>query len=507
MTANSPVWSINPRTGERVEDVGAETAPAALSAITDQAGQAAAQLQDFSRGARAQLLAAIADELDTDRSVLVEVADRETALGPDRLASELDRTLYQLRAFAEIVEQGRYLEAVVEHRRDDTPLGVTPDLRRLLVPVGPVAVFAASNFPFAFSVVGGDTAAALAAGCPVIVKAHPGHPATSRRTLVAAERAVTAVRAPVGTLALVFGFDAGCRLVESPAVRAVSFTGSAAGGRALFDIACARPDPIPFYGELAATNPIVVTPAAARRRAQEIARGLLDSVLLGHGQFCTKPGLVFVPASHDGDRLLDTLGTELRTRTVGPLLTSSIRDNFRATVDSLTSLPGVRTLRGRADGERGFSVVPTAITVDIADFSAELTAECFGPATVCVRYRGIDDLIDTLRSLPGSLAGAVHAEPGEDDHIAQRVLRCLRDNVGRLVFNGYPTGVAVNPAMTHGGPWPATTNSLHSSVGTTAIRRFLRPVTWQNVPDALLPTELRDGEQSVPRIIDGARQF
>lgn len=500
----SQVLSVDPRTGIVVEELGAETSHNELDEIAELALTAADALQGLERLERAKLLTTIAEQLDTDAEALIAIADRETALGRDRLSSELDRTVFQLRQLADAVVEGNYLEAIIEHPHH-TPLGRSPDLRRLLIPVGPVAVFAAGNFPFAFSVAGGDTAAALAAGCPVIVKAHPGHPATSRRVFERVSRAIRSTGSPSGTVGLVFGFETGRMLVEHPAVRAVSFTGSAAGGRALFDAANQRPDPIPFYGELAGANPIVVTPAAARERPETIAQGIIDSVLLGSGQFCTKPGLIFIPTTEGGDRLWQRVISGLRTRTVGPLLTRAIRDNFTSTVKSLSRLPGVSADQGQPAGGQGFGVVPTSLTVDFADFAHELVTECFGPAAVFVRYDDPQRLLGLLNTLPGSLAGAVHAEPGLDDALAAQLLDALRRSVGRLIYNGYPTGVAVNIAMTHGGPWPSTTNALHSSVGATAIRRFLRPVAWQNVPQNLLPDELRDDIAPVPRDVDGHR--
>lgn len=467
------------------ESTGSDVDYAAATAL-----HAADALLDMERATRARMLNGIAAELQQDREVLVDVADRETALGVQRLNSEFDRTIFQLRMFADVISDTDYLEPKVDEPHQ-TVLGETPDLRRLLVPLGPVLVFAASNFPFAFSVAGGDTAAALAAGCPVIVKTHPGHPATSKRTFDALSRALAAMDAPAGTVTAVYGLDAGRTLVEHPAVRAVSFTGSATGGRALFDAANGRADPIPFYGELAGANPVVITTAAARHRGESIARGLIDSVLLGAGQFCTKPGLIFVPNDEHGARLLDLMSADLRQRTPEPLLTEAIKSNFYSGLQSLTSLPKVTTVRGRGSVQGGFGVVPAMITVDAEHFDNRLATECFGPLTVCVRYQSTERLLALLGTLPGSLVGTLHAEPDDDAELAVLLVRRLSKAVGRLVFNGYPTGVTVNAAMTHGGPWPATTNSLHSSVGATAIRRFLRPITWQNMPPPLLPPELR----------------
>lgn len=496
----SDVTSIDARTGAATGPVRPATTPEQLDALLDTASRATAALETLGRRGRATMLRAGAAGLEAGRDQIVETADRETALGRPRIEAELTRTCFQLEHFAEVLEEGSYLEAAVDHP-GDTPMGPRPDLRRMLVPIGPVAVFGASNFPLAFSVPGGDTASALAAGNPVVAKVHSAHPATSQLVLDSLEPALRSAGAPAGVLALSYGRASGERLVQHPAIRAVGFTGSLGGGRALIRLIDQRPDPIPFYGELSGLNPVVVTPAAAAERAGDIAAGLVASVTLGGGQFCTKPGLVLVPDGADGDRLVAAMSTAV-TGAPGPvMLTDGIASSYVVGLAELSGLAGARVLaRGNGD-PAGRTVAPTLLEVPAGGLAPRAVEECFGPVTVVVRYAGADGLYRLLGDLPPSLTATVHAGAGEDAVASESVTR-LRPIAGRLVFDGYPTGVTVAWAQHHGGPWPST-NSLHSSVGASAVRRFLRPQAWQNAPAALLPPELRDGPVDVPRRVDG----
>jgi NADP-dependent aldehyde dehydrogenase len=336
----SAVPSVDPRTGA-VTDTGlAQTSAAELSEAAGQAAAAGPGLAQLGRDGRARMLREMAAALEEDREQLVSMADAETGLGGQRLGGELTRTCYQLAFMSEVIEDGAYLEATIEHPRP-SPMGPLPDLRRMLRPVGPVGVFGASNFPFAFSVAGGDTASALAAGCPVIIKAHEAHPATSVREAALLSAAAARVGAPPGTLALIHGRAAGVALVGQPAIQAIGFTGSLAAGRLLYDVACARPVPIPFYGELGALNAVVVTAAAAERRHQEIAAGLAASFTLSAGQFCTKPGLVLLPAGPGGARILDELTRLVTQAAAAPLLSARTADAFAAGSADRLSMPGV----------------------------------------------------------------------------------------------------------------------------------------------------------------------
>lgn len=461
------------------------TSPEELTRLTDAAAAAAPIWRTSSADDRARWLSAIADALDANADELVAIADRETRLGAVRLRGEVGRTTGQLRLFASVVREGSYLELTV----DDADAAATPprpELRRLLVGVGPVAVFSASNFPFAFSVCGGDTASAWAAGNPVIVKAHSGHPELSERTAAIAIEALAAAGAPHGSLALIQGREAGNALVQHPVIQAAGFTGSLSGGRALFDLASGRPDPIPFYGELGSVNPVVVTTGAATARGSELASGLVGSFTLGAGQFCTKPGVVFIPRDAGIEQLV---ADAVAGAAGGPLLTERITTAFPDGIRDLEADPSVEVLAHGAETPDGAR--PVVLTTDaaaVAERAETLLAEVFGPVTLLVRYNDQAELLRALRAVPGSLTATLHSEAGED---VAEVLELLQLRAGRVLFAGWPTGVAVTWSQQHGGPWPATT-SLHTSVGATAIRRFLRPVVFQDAPEALLPEPLRE---------------
>jgi NADP-dependent aldehyde dehydrogenase len=495
------VVSIDPRTGETVEVVAQETTAGEVDRLVAAALAAAPALDAMGRAGRAALLRGLADALEARREDVVAVADRETALGETRLNGELTRTCYQLRLFAEVVEEGSYLEATIDHA-GDTPMGPRPDLRRMLVPLGPVAVFGASNFPLAFSVPGGDTASALAAGCPVVVKAHGSHPATSQLVFDVLVEAAGKAGAPEGTFGIVHGLQAGADLVAHPAIRAVGFTGSVNGGRALLEIIERRPDPVPFYGELSSLNPLIVTPSAAGERGEVIGRELVGSFTLGGGQFCTKPGLAFVPAGTDGDRVVEAMADAVRATPAPVLLNEGIAASYGRISDGLAGAPGVQEVaRGEEPAGEGFRAVPRLLTTTAADLPHAVTEECFGPVSVVARYDGESELFAALGALPSSLTATVLRGAGETE-LPLSVSQELRTRAGRLVYDAYPTGVAVSWAQHHGGPWPST-NSQHTSVGTTAIRRFVRPVTWQGAPADVLPEELTDGYEGIPRRIDG----
>jgi NADP-dependent aldehyde dehydrogenase len=501
----SDVVSIDPRTGETVEVVAQETTSAEVERLCAAALGAAPALDGMGRAGRAALLRALADGLEARREDVVAVADRETGLGPTRLNGELTRTCYQLRLFGEVLEEGSYLEATIDHA-GDSPMGPRPDLRRMLLPIGPVAVFGASNFPLAFSVPGGDTASALAAGCPVIVKAHGSHPATSQLCFEIMVEAARSAGAPDGTLAIVHGVQAGADLVAHPAIRAVGFTGSVNGGKALLDIIERRPDPIPFFGELSSLNPLIVTPQAAAERGGQIGKELVGSFTLGAGQFCTKPGLAFVPEGAEGDAVLAAMAEAVRGTAPQTLLNEGIAGSYGRISSSLADLPGVSTVaQGGAPQGPGFQASPLLLETSAAELPHEVTEECFGPVAVVARYEDEKSLFSALDAMPSSLTATVLRGQGETE-LPLAVSQELRTRAGRLVYDAYPTGVAVSWAQHHGGPWPST-NSQHTSVGTSAIRRFLRPVTWQGAPAEVLPEELTDGYDGIPRRIDGKLQL
>ena len=457
-----------------------------LDRLVSAAAEAAPVWRASSADDRARWLRAAADALDAHADELVAIADEETRLGETRLRGEVARTTGQLRLFASVVEEGSYLEITIDDA-DGAATPPRPELRRMLTGVGPVAVFSASNFPFAFSVAGGDTASALAAGNPVVVKAHSGHPRLSERTAEIVAAALEAAGAPAGSLGLVEGREAGNALVQHPSIQAAGFTGSLGGGRALFDLATGREDPIPFYGELGSVNPVVLTPAAVERRGEALAQGLVASFTLGVGQFCTKPGVVFVPAGSGFDELVARLvpGTS-----GGPLLTDRITAAFPSGLAHLEADPSVSVVAGSAEQAEG-TAQPVVLRTDaaaVADRPETLLEECFGPVTLLVEYADDAALQRALDAVPGSLTATLHAE---DDDAVDDVLEVLQRKAGRVLFAGWPTGVAVTWSQQHGGPWPATT-SLHTSVGATAIRRFLRPIVFQDAPQRLLPPVLRD---------------
>lgn len=486
------VQGINPRTGSPVGEPVEYTERERLEEIAAQALVAFGEWAAAPAADRAAALAVVADRLDDASGKLVEIADAETALGGARLSGEVTRTTNQLRLFADVLRDGAYLDAIISPA---DPLRSQPDVRRMLVPRGPVAVFAASNFPFAFSVAGGDTASALAAGCPVIVKAHEGHPATSAAVAGIVGAALAEAGAPPGTFGVVYGPPVGSTLVQHPSIAAVGFTGSLRGGRALFDLAVRRPDPIPFYGEMGSINPVVILPEAAARDADTIATGYAASLTLGTGQFCTNPGLLFVP---EDPALLDALASAIGATQGGPMLTERMADAYRGHL-------AWNRLDMLAEGTGG-DVVPEVRHLALVTFAANIdlfSEERFGPAGLVVRYSSLDGLVEALRRLPGSLTASVHAH--ESEYVAAgRVATVLANKAGRLIMNGWPTGVAVCWAMHHGGPWPATTDARYTSVGATAIGRWLVPVAYQNWPDELLPAPLQAANPlSIPRRTEG----
>lgn len=499
--------AINPKTGEKLEpafhQAGAQEVERAFQAATE-AFQAT---RDLPRERWAALLDAIAEHILALGDPLLAVAESETALPNARLVGERARTCNQLKMFAELVREGSWVDAVIEHAEPGRQPLPKPDIRRMLRPLGPVVVFDASNFPFAFGACGGDTASALAAGNPVIVKAHPGHPATDEMFGQAVRAALKSTDLPAGLFALLHGAGAeiGKLLVEHPAAEAVGFTGSQRAGRALFDLAAKRPRPIPVYSEMGSVNPLVVLPDALAERGDAIAEGLANSVTLGGGQFCTKPGLVLFVGNAEGDRFAATLAEKLGALSPFTLLNPAIRQGFEAVTAGFREVSGLETkVSGACSGVAGCA--PSLFVTDSQTWRANpaLHAEAFGPAALLVRCTDEADLLATLEKIEGQLTGTLHVGESENPELMRNVANALEQRVGRLIFNGYPTGVEVNHAMIHGGPYPATTAAGSTSVGTAAIRRFVRPVAYQNVPDALLPPALQEANPlGIRRLVDG----
>jgi NADP-dependent aldehyde dehydrogenase len=457
---------------------------------------------------KAGFLRHIAAGIESIAADLVERAHHETALPKPRLQGEVGRTVNQLRLFAQVVEEGSWAMARIDPAQPDRKPLPRADIRSVLRPIGPVAVFGSSNFPLAFSVAGGDTASAFAAGNPVIVKAHSAHPGTSEMVGQVICNSVKECGLPPGTFALIFGSGAlvGSALVEHPSIKAVGFTGSLYAGRALMQLAAARPEPIPCYMEMSSTNPFIVLPEALRTRAPQIAEGLFGSFTLGVGQFCTKPGLVFLPHDENADALVAGLRARVEQASASPMLTEGIYKSYKSLVAERQQLGGVEVL-GLATPEPAGSVnaPPALFQISASELlrEPELAKEIFGPSALVIRYANHQELLTLASSLEGQLTATLH---GTDADIAASadLIAILERKAGRLIVNGYPTGVEVCHAMVHGGPYPATSDSRATSVGTQAIYRFARPVCYQDFPQAALPDELKNANPlGILRLVNG----
>ncbi|ADX44074.1 Aldehyde dehydrogenase (NADP(+)) [Paracidovorax avenae ATCC 19860] len=484
MTTPDTLQSIDARTGQPQGDAWNASTPAAIDSAVAAAAQAADAFAACSAADRAGLLRALADALESQREALVPLADRETALGPVRLNGELDRTAFQLRGFAAELERGAAHAVVDDPAVAGAPPAGRPHLTRVRVPVGPVAMFSASNFPFAFSVLGGDTASALAAGCPVVVKAHPAHPELSRRTAHLAQQVVAAQGLPGGVFQFVEGGSVatGVQLVQAPAIAAVAFTGSFKGGTALARVAAERPRPIPFYGELGSVNPLIALPAALQAQGAALAETLAGSICLGAGQFCTSPGVIVVRRDASGDAFVQALADKLQALAPHAMLSAGIRAHFDHGVNAWRAHGKVRPL---VDGTAAPGATPRPFLAEVqaADFIADaaLHDEVFGSAALVVRTGSAQETIDVLRAVGGSLTVTLWG--ADDDTEDNRALvRAATQVAGRVLFAGVPTGVAVTAAQHHGGPYPASTAPFTTSVGYAAMDRFLRPVALQDAP-------------------------
>lgn len=453
---------------------------------------------------RASFLDAIAAEIDALDEGFIEIVCRETALLPARIRNERSRTSHQLRLFAQVLRRGDFYGVRIDQampNREPTP---RPDLRQYRVGVGPVAVFGASNFPLAFSTAGGDTAAALAAGCPVVFKAHSGHMATTGFVASAVIRAAERTDMPAGVFNVIFGDDMGGPLVKHPAIRSVAFTGSLKGGRALCDMAAARRLPIPVFAEMSSINPVIVLPNALRNRSEGIVSDLLASVVLGCGQFCTKPGLVIGLQSIEYSAFIARLGERLGSQTAQTMLNVRTLGNYVRGLSDLSTQKGVTHLAGRT--QCGEMAQPQLYKVEFSELLSNdglLQEEVFGPALVVLEVKDIEELTLALQHLRGQLTATIIADT-DDFAPFSSLVSVLEQKAGRLLINAYPTGVEVSDAIVHGGPFPATSDSRGTSVGTLAIDRFLRPVCFQNYPDSLLPEALKNANPlGLNRLVDG----
>jgi len=489
----------NPRTGAEHPGVPHTTADEVARVIAAAAG-CAPLVASTAPAVRARWLQSVAASLEKHTDELVALAEAETALGEVRLGGELAKAAASLRFYGAVATDGAYLQATIDATSTPTPL----DLRRIRLPVGPVAVFGASNFPFGFGVVGHDTASAIAAGCPAVVKAHPAHPRLSVRLGEIVSAALAESGAPAGVFAVVVGFDAGLALVDAAPIAAVAFTGSQTGGMALVQRAGQRTNPIPVFAEMGTVNPVVVTPAAAHTRIGDVARGFAQSFTMGTGQFCTKPGLLLTPAGSDAARHVAAALTELPA---GWLLTEAIASAYRQNRSSLTEAGAVVAGEGNSPSA-GFASVPTVFTAQADDLSvgSPLLEECFGPAALVIEYADLDQLREVLGRLQPSLAATI-ASGGPDDVELPWLVQLLASRAGRVVVDGWPTGVANTWTQHHGGPWPATSRPDATSVGAPALDRFTRPVAFQGVADSVLPPPLQSANPwAVPRRVNGRPQ-
>src|ERR1043166_2578113 len=457
---------------------------------------------------KAAFLRSIAQGIESVTEELIERAGKETALPKARLQTETARACGQLRLFAGLVAEGSWVNARIDNAGPDRKPIPKPGLRSMLRPLGPVVVFAPSNFPLAFSVAGGDTASALAGGNPVIVKAHGAHPGTSEIVAEVIQKSARECGMPEGVFSLLFGkgTEVGTALVKHPSVKAVGFTGSRAGGRALMDLAAARPEPIPVYTEMSSTNPVFILPGAMKKNSDTIASGLYASFTMGSGQFCTKPGMVFLPEKADHDGFINKLKSSVSDSAPFTLLTGSIRSSYASETSQRKGSKGVSVVAEKPLGngpEFNVGAMLFATNADSFLKEKELSSEIFGPSTLLVQDASHEQLIKIARELEGHLTATIHGTE-EDLREYADLIAILENKVGRLIFNGFPTGVEVCHAMVHGGPYPATSDGRSTSVGTMAILRFVRPVCFQDFPQQALPEELQNSNPlGIWRLVDG----
>lgn len=505
--AGKAVPAINPATGADLPTSFHWATNEDVTRAAELAAKAFAEYRRWPAARRANLLRLIADLIEKNAAALVERANLETALPAPRLQGEIARTCGQLRLFATLIEEGWWLDARIDHANPERKPLPKPDVRSMLQPLGPVAVFSSSNFPFAFSVAGGDTASALAAGCPVIVKPHQGHLGTSEAVGLLVQQAAREAGAPEGVFSLLFGpgRDVGMALVKHPLIKAVGFTGSRAGGRALMDAAAARPEPIPVYAEMGSINPVFILTGAMKQNAEALATGLHGSVTLGVGQFCTNPGLVFIEPETATQTFLQKLEALMAATPTGTMLTPSICSEYHTGIERFSKTNGVRILTPADTSKRNGDAKATLFATTGETFlkNHELMEEVFGPSTLVVHCGSKDQMLAAAEKLEGQLTATIHGTP-EDFAANADLLAILETKVGRLVCNGYPTGVEVCHAMNHGGPYPATADGRSTSVGTRAIVRFARPICYQSFPDSALPDELKESNPlGIWRLIDG----
>lgn len=499
--------AVNPANGTPLDPAYAAPTDEEVEQAVELADQAFPVFSALPGMERAGFLRKIAEEIESIADAIADRGPLETGLPEARLRGETARTTGQLRLFAALLEEGSWVDARIEHAIPDRQPLPKPDIRSMRRPLGPVAVFCASNFPLAFSVAGGDTASALAAGCPVVVKAHSSHPGLAELVGACILRAAEATGMPDGVFSLLYGSgrEVGMALVQHPAIQAVGFTGSRAGGLALMEAAANRPQPIPVYAEMSSVNPVVLLPEAADTRAEEIAEGLFASLTLGAGQFCTNPGLIFLPDGH-GDAFLEKLRRLIEDAPSAVMLNPGICQAYKDATANFAETPGVETIAHSFTKQVENRAVPVVFSVKIRRFleDGDLHGEMFGPGTLVVRG-SLEEIEATIPELEGQLTATIHGTDGELAANASLVA-ALERRAGRLIFNGFPTGVEVCHSMVHGGPFPSTSDGRSTSVGSMAIHRFCRPVAWQGFPDTALPAELQEANPlGISRLVDGER--
>ena len=499
--------AIDPSNGKEIAPAFNEATQEEIDAAVQNAAEAFQEYRNKSGKEKADLLEAIADEIMALGDGLITRCMKETGLPEARLTGERGRTVGQLKLFAQLLREGSWVNARVDPADPERKPLPRADIRSMLRPLGPVGVFGASNFPLAFSVAGGDTASALAAGCTVVVKAHQAHPGTSEMVGLAVQRAVQKCGMPEGTFSMVQGASVkvGQAIVRHPLIKAIGFTGSFRGGKALFDEANKREEPIPVYAEMGSTNPVFVLPRALQQRREAIARDLAASVAMGVGQFCTSPGLIFLQSSEEEEQFREMLSQNMSETGGGVMLTPGIRNNYQQGVEKLSQIKGVEVLAKGKEGATACHGTAYLLHTAAHTFLEEeaLEEEVFGPSTLAVTAQHKEELLQAARQLRGHLTITIHGT--EEDLLENRdLIGILEQKAGRLIINGYPTGVEVGHAMVHGGPYPATTDGRSTSVGTSAIVRFTRPVCYQAFPAALLPDELKDGNPlGIWRLVNG----
>ncbi|MBD9615434.1 aldehyde dehydrogenase (NADP(+)) [Pseudomonas sp. PDM02] len=496
--------SVDASTGEALPHDFYQATPEEVDAAAKAAAAAYPAYRSLSAERRAQFLDAIADELDALGDEFVAVVCRETALPAARIQGERGRTSGQMRLFAKVLRRGDFYGARIDLAQPERKPLPRPDLRQYRIGLGPVAVFGASNFPLAFSTAGGDTASALAAGCPVVFKAHSGHMATAEQVADAILRAAEKTGMPVGVFNMIYGGGVGEALVKHPAIQAVGFTGSLKGGRALCDMAAARAQPIPVFAEMSSINPVIVLPQALSVRAESVARDLTASVVQGCGQFCTNPGLVIGIRSAQFSAFVQQVAGLINDQPAQTMLNAGTLSSYGQGLQKLLAHPGVTHLAGNP--QQGNQAQPQLFKADVSlllDGDEVLQEEVFGPTTVFVEVADQAQLSAALNGLHGQLTATIIGEPADFEQFGE-LTALLEQKVGRILLNGYPTGVEVCDSMVHGGPYPATSDARGTSVGTLAIDRFLRPVCFQNYPDSLLPDALKNGNPlRIQRLVDG----